>query len=234
MAANDVAQSEITTRLQHVAQKKWRKPLEEYVFNRVVHVRSGIRSASTSIVLSAYPLTGRICNVTDFTNFIRKKLRYIYPQEVTLSTQPRPAPSEQASTSAETSTSRSQYTDARTLLTSKPSDQNPAIIAALRSLFSGTSSPGVVHRNLFRSSVDDNNEVEIPMAMLAMVAATIHFCLGEWSSGSFVSIKFDGNVVREEYNENIICRVKANKNNFRHFGCFWLFFDTSDDFFEFF
>ncbi|KAK1217068.1 hypothetical protein PQX77_020286 [Marasmius sp. AFHP31] len=94
------------------------------------------------------------------------------------------------------------YMDDSTLIKSRPY-HNAAVVAVLRSLFVGASSPGVVHQDLFVSSVSGKDEKEIPRSMLAMVAALVHFCIGEWAEGVHVHKKFDGGVVCEEYNKNI-------------------------------
>ncbi|KAL0059744.1 hypothetical protein AAF712_013504 [Marasmius tenuissimus] len=92
MAAQELKQPAISKRLQDQSQKKYRKPLMEYVFNRVVHVRSAVRVLAATAILGTYPLTGRVCNVADFVKFIRRGHRYIYPQEVQLITAPPSTP----------------------------------------------------------------------------------------------------------------------------------------------
>ncbi|KAK1218960.1 hypothetical protein PQX77_018327 [Marasmius sp. AFHP31] len=81
--------------------------------------------------------------------------------------------------------------------------QHPAIVAVLRTLFVGSSSPGVTFQQLFRSSLAGSDDPEIPMAMLAMVAAIVHFSLQEYSEGRFVLKKFESSAVQGEYEENI-------------------------------
>ncbi|KAJ8074344.1 hypothetical protein PM082_012657 [Marasmius tenuissimus] len=76
-------------------------------------------------------------------------------------------------------------------------------------------SPGVVHYDLFISSVSKKEEKAIPCSMLAMVVGfvnlfisstrsfLVHFCVGEWAEVIYVPKKFDSGAARVEYSKNI-------------------------------
>lgn len=55
--------------------------------------------------------------------------------------------------------------------------KHPAIVATLRSMFSGPASPGQVLKSAFSSSLDEkeypDSEPEVPMSMVALAAAAV-------------------------------------------------------------
>ncbi|THU97915.1 hypothetical protein K435DRAFT_857143 [Dendrothele bispora CBS 962.96] len=225
LAATELKQPDIVQRLTDVAETSYRKPLQAYVFNRVVHMRGDVRKTATTAVVSSYPLTDKECDVAAFIKFIQKKCRYIYPQEFPLrqgvsddrhivavgagcdldDTQGSRVPAH-ASPSSATVTSMTKhktYLDAKSLKMSLPY-RHPAIIIVLRSFFMGAASPGYVYRDLFVSSIPGNKEKEVPKSMVAFAAAVVHFCLGEWTGGSrLANQNFTANGLRAEYNRNI-------------------------------
>ncbi|KAL0057954.1 hypothetical protein AAF712_015394 [Marasmius tenuissimus] len=126
MASQEIKEETIATRLRHPTQKKYRRRLAEYIFNRVVHMRGDVRSAAKTVVLASYPLTGRAsADVQSFVQFITANRRYIYPQDV-----PTPALAALAQP-ATTQTNTTQSTDGQTNVPSSIGDlsqQVPVVV----------------------------------------------------------------------------------------------------------
>ncbi|KAF5346249.1 hypothetical protein D9758_014406 [Tetrapyrgos nigripes] len=219
MASSDLQQTDIHKRLLHPAEEKYKKPLEDYIFNRVVHARGEVQKSVTSIILSAYPITGADNeDLPTYLGFLRKKCRYIYPQVITvaepakpnlptqpstqlptqlpmqpetqpdfpvsqaqprnedIASRPEESPSQAANAPVPTSESSAQRSrvaskiDEKSLKKSQPY-KHSAITSVLKTLFAGYSSPGFLYQELFGSTLPNNDEKEIPKAMLAMVAS---------------------------------------------------------------
>ncbi|THU93082.1 hypothetical protein K435DRAFT_861848 [Dendrothele bispora CBS 962.96] len=202
MAAQDLKQQDILKRLQESAEYKYRKYLQDYIFNQVVHAWGEVRKAVTTLILSSYPLT-RTDNedLPVYLSFIRKKCRYIYPQMITTSLL------ESQSVSASNLDVQGQSVlplnrnDEKTLKKSQPY-KHIVITNALKTMFAGDTSPGMVYQDLFASTVQHSDAKEIPRVMIALVASVVHFCLGEWASGSHIPQSFKANTLRDEYNKN--------------------------------
>ncbi|KAJ3751261.1 hypothetical protein DFH05DRAFT_1519404 [Lentinula detonsa] len=225
-AATEIGLKKLAERLCDPNEHKWRKFLTDYVFNRVVHVRSDVKKHAESIILdSKYPITGRLCDVPCYISFITLKLRYIFP----LKAPPSPQFDEVVVTPAEgaettpIATKRVQrphipnYTNNESLQLQGGAYRHPAIITTLRSMFSGPTSPGQLLKGAFSSSLNEDqfpdSEPEVPMSMVALAAAAVHFCLSEWTTGSLHSADFRGDKARPEYHKNIELLQKIQKDN---------------------
>ncbi|KAE9403039.1 hypothetical protein BT96DRAFT_990682 [Gymnopus androsaceus JB14] len=46
-------------------------------------------------------------------------------------------------------------------------------------------------------------EPEVPMLIVALAAAAVHFCLSEWATGSLHMVEFRGDKARPEYCNNM-------------------------------
>ncbi|KAF8999528.1 hypothetical protein BDQ17DRAFT_1328259 [Cyathus striatus] len=100
--------------------------------------------------------------------------------------------------------------------------QHPAIISLLRDgVFQAKRKPLIAdHTHRFKSTVTDSigkNELEIPAAMLALIATMVYACLRDWKSGelnsrSDFSVDFLTDVYRDhiEFLGNILDGSKAN------------------------
>ncbi|KAE9397783.1 hypothetical protein BT96DRAFT_61406 [Gymnopus androsaceus JB14] len=107
------------------------------------------------------------------------------------------------------------YLDVNSLELTGGAYKHGAIIATLRSMFSGAASPGQVLLPLFSSLLDNErySEPELPMSMLALAAAAVHFCLWEWSSGSHSIVDFKGDKARPEYKKHVDYLLKIQADN---------------------
>ncbi|KAE9400921.1 hypothetical protein BT96DRAFT_619325 [Gymnopus androsaceus JB14] len=48
-----------------------------------------------------------------------------------------------------------------------------------------------------------DSEPEVPMLIVALAAAAVHFCLSEWATGSLHMVEFRGDKARPEYRNNM-------------------------------
>ncbi|KAE9396673.1 hypothetical protein BT96DRAFT_1039269 [Gymnopus androsaceus JB14] len=229
-AATEVGLEELAERLCDPDEHRWRKFLCDYVFNRVVQVCSDVKKCAESVVLdSGYPITGRLCDVPCYVSFITLKLQYIFPLKAPPPPQfdevvvpPTSVPAEGAETPPIV-TKRVErpyvpsYIKDESLELHGGAYKHPAIVATLRSMFSGPASPGQVLKSAFSSSLDEkeypDSEPEVPMSMVALAATAVHFCLSEWATGSLHSTEFKGNKARPEYRKNMELLQTIRKDN---------------------
>ncbi|KAK1224626.1 hypothetical protein PQX77_012465 [Marasmius sp. AFHP31] len=172
-------------------------------------MRGHVRDAAKSIVIASYPLTGQaVDNIPALAIFLGAKRRYIYPHN----TSPPPSLSEfktaqapvtpvQAETvNSEVQVPESNDTASQDEASGKSTESEPTRLQETATAVSGPQLSAVPDKAA--NAIDYPTE-EIPMAMLAMVAAIVHFSLQEYTEGHFVLKKFESSAVRGEYEENI-------------------------------
>ncbi|KAE9393728.1 hypothetical protein BT96DRAFT_943679 [Gymnopus androsaceus JB14] len=207
-AATEVGLEELAERLYAPDERKWRKFLCDYVFNRVIHVRSDVKKRAESVILdSEYPITGRLCDVACYISFITLKLRYVFllkapppPQFDEVVVPPTDVPAEGAEIPPVV-TKRVE----RPYVPSYTKDESLELQGVLMGAFSSSLDED--------KYPDSESEPEVPMSMVALAAAAVHFCLSEWATGSLHTAEFKGDKARPEYRKNMELLQKIQKDH---------------------
>ncbi|KAE9388213.1 hypothetical protein BT96DRAFT_981135 [Gymnopus androsaceus JB14] len=209
LAATELGLDELAEQLCTPSERKWAKSLCDYVFNRVVHVRSEVKKAAEAVILDTRP-------PPEFDDVIVSGLPGPAPLPGETDKEPatEPGPPKIVTKRVER-VYTPDYLNVNSLELTGGAYKHGAIIATLRTMFSGTASPGQVLLPLFSSSLDDErySEPELPMSMLVLAAAAVHFCLREWSSGSHSTVDFKGDKARPEYKKHVDYLLKIQADN---------------------
>ncbi|KAE9385109.1 hypothetical protein BT96DRAFT_950074 [Gymnopus androsaceus JB14] len=203
-AATEVGLDEMAEQLCAPDERKWRKPLADYVFNRVVHVHSDFKKHVESIILDTRPppefdemvVPATDVPVTDAAEGAEK------PPIITKLVERPYIPN---------------YTQDTSLELRGGAYKHPAIIAALCSMFTGPTSPGRTFLSAFFSSLDEekypDSEPEVPMSMLAFAATAVHFCLSKWATGLLHPGEFKRSKAWSEYHKNVELLQRMQKDD---------------------
>ncbi|KAE9387411.1 hypothetical protein BT96DRAFT_948373 [Gymnopus androsaceus JB14] len=187
--ATEVGLDEMAEQLCAPDERKWRKPLADYVFNRVVHVHLDVKKHVESIILDTRP-------PPEFDEMVV------------------PATDVPATEAAEVAEKPLIITK---LVKIHHWSCGVGCTSTLHSMFTGPTSPGQTFLSAFSSLLDEEKypdlEPEVPMSMLAFAATAVHFCLSKWATGSLHPGEFKGSKARSEYYKNMELLQRMQKDD---------------------
>jgi len=104
--------------------------------------------------------------------------------------------------------------------------RHSAVLGVIQqAFFAGKNSFFANHADLFTSTLKNDDEPEVPAAMVALVCTTIHASISEWTTGRVLPVDFTGNQFASVYtaHKNGLDEIHATKPNFYHETMAYLF-----------
>ncbi|KAH9857830.1 hypothetical protein C2E23DRAFT_881394 [Lenzites betulinus] len=141
---------------------------------RISSFRGKVKEKSDAAVASGYVLVSG--KSSDKVNWLLPELIYVYPCDF----------------------------ESKSISEAKPYQHSVVVSVIRETFFKGPKSFANRNPDVFRSSLPNRDEKEIPAAMLALVGTAIHASLVDWKSGEFINASsFSADRYLDAYNEHV-------------------------------